>query len=304
MSSDQDKTPQPLSLAQLVELFSEQLKCSKARAAFVLRNLFRGLSEHLEYAKQRAKFGVHVCWVANIDSPGGRNDFYKVGIDRLIDYFTIWAMGGRREFIAVSTMLDGSDNESDAAIFFAPYELNHLFEFAELECPVKLTSVASKKSAYKAVERDASPLSAEQCAVMEARLAFIREIESLSGLLSQQRAILQVVDQAECGRLRPALAEQLACANDRHGQSRTLSERTIKRWLSAYRREGARGLVPVRREQDMHVPDWGSAFLEVYWRLERPSLKSAHEAFARSYSGDCPSVHQVRSFLNKLKARA
>lgn len=304
MKEDHGDTLPPLSLAQLIELFSEQLKCSKARAAFVLRNLFRGLSEHLDYAKQRAKFGVHICWVANIDSPGGRNDFYKVGIDGLIDYFTIWAMGGRREFVAVGTMLDGTDNESDAAIFFAPIELMRLLEFAEIRCPVKLTPVASMKSAYKAVVRDASPLSAEQCAVMEARLAFIREIESLSGLLSQQRAILQVVEQAACGRLRSALAEQLACANDRYGQSRTLSERTLKRWLSAYRRLGARGLVPARRESDMHVPEWGSAFLEAYWRLERPSLKSAHEALARSYSGDCPSVHQVRSFLNKLKARA
>ncbi|QMV62814.1 transposase [Pseudomonas berkeleyensis] len=159
----------------------------------------------------------------------------------------------------------------------------------------------------KPCERDvlsASRFSDSQRSVMQARLSFVREIERMSKGVSQQRAVMTLVGLARDGDLPPYLAERVVRANDRKTADRSLSERTLKRWLSDYRRDGEAGLAPVRRQADMSVPAWAPDFLRHFQRPTKPSVESAYAEYAAKCTGDRPSIHQVRRFLKKLSAEA
>ncbi|WP_064116738.1 Mu transposase C-terminal domain-containing protein [Pseudomonas fluorescens] len=158
-----------------------------------------------------------------------------------------------------------------------------------------------------AIERDpvsASRLSEDQRSVMIARLAFVREIERISQTISQQRAIDSLVALAKADQLSRYLSNLVQRANDRKTSDRTLSERTLKRWLSDYRKKGETGLAPGRREKDMSVPEWSASFLSCYQRPTKPSVESAYAEFALKHPAERPSIHVVRRFLNKLSAEA
>lgn len=150
----------------------------------------------------------------------------------------------------------------------------------------------------------ASRLTDDQRSVMTARLAFVREIERMRHVITQQRAIETLVELARTGELSPYLAGLLARANDRKTADRTLSERTLKRWLSDYRQHGETGLAPARRKQDTSVPNWAADFLRCYQRPTKPSVEAAYAEFAARYPAERPSIHAVRRFLNKLSPEA
>ncbi|RMH86390.1 transposase [Pseudomonas sp. AOB-7] len=159
----------------------------------------------------------------------------------------------------------------------------------------------------KTPQRDAlsaSRFSESQRSVMQARLAFVREIERMSAAVTQQRAIMTLVGLARDNQLSPYLADRVVRANDRKTADRSLSERTLKRWLSDYRREGEAGLVPGRSKADMSVPDWAPDFLRHYQRPTKPSVEAAYAEYSAKCTGDRPSIHQVRRFLNKLSPEA
>lgn len=310
-------TQAPISLCELIDRFSTELSFSRARAAFVLRDLFSRISYYLGYAKHSAKLDVQTCWAANVNDPGQRNEFYRVSADALVAYFASWVTQDGQEFIEVCTLFDGLAVESDAAIFFAPAQLILLMEKTGAERPdflMKAAAVSTAVARITPAQADgalANPgavtaphLSDDQRSVMAARFAFVREVEQLSQTVSQQCAIYTLTDQAESGDLKPYLAKHIVRANDRWGEDRTLSERTLKRWLAAYRRYGVSGLAPARRPSDMNIPAWANDFLKHYWKPEKPSIKDAYAAFADSYQGDYPSIYQVRSFLRKLRARS
>ncbi len=156
-------------------------------------------------------------------------------------------------------------------------------------------------------ERDklpASRLSDDQRSVMTARLAFVREIERMSQVVTQQRAIETLIGLARSGDLSPYLAERVSRANDRKTEDRSLSERTLKRWLADYRKHGETGLAPARRQKDMSVPAWAADFLRCFQRPTKPSVEAAYAEFAGKCQGERPSIHQVRRFLNKLSPEA
>lgn len=156
-------------------------------------------------------------------------------------------------------------------------------------------------------ERDtvfASRLSEDQRSVMVARLAFVREIERMSRAVSQQRAIESLVALAKADQLSPYLTDRVMRANDRKTGDRTLSERTLKRWLSDYRQHGETGLAPARRQKDMSLPAWSVSFLTCYQRPTKPSVEAAYAEFALKHPAERPSIHVVRRFLNKLSAEA
>lgn len=156
-------------------------------------------------------------------------------------------------------------------------------------------------------ERDmlpASRLSDDQRSVMTARLAFVREIERMSQVVTQQRAIETLIGLARSGDLSPYLAERVSRANDRKTEDRSLSERTLKRWLADYRKHGEAGLAPARRQKDMSVPAWAADFLRCFQRPTKPSVEAAYAEFAGRSQGERPSIHQVRRFLNKLSPEA
>ncbi|WP_439861593.1 DNA-binding protein [Pseudomonas sp. MBLB4136] len=163
------------------------------------------------------------------------------------------------------------------------------------------------ETAPSPVQRDAVPasrLTENQRAVMMARLAFVREIERMSQVTSQQRAILTLVGLAKSGELSPYLNDRVIRANDRKSEDRTLSERTLKRWLADYRKHGETGLAPGRRQQDLAVPDWAKDFLRCFQRPTKPSVEASYAEFASKCQGERPSIHQVRRFLNKLSPEA
>ncbi|WP_454840965.1 DNA-binding protein [Pseudomonas hormoni] len=156
-------------------------------------------------------------------------------------------------------------------------------------------------------ERDvisASRLNEDQRSVMTARLAFVREIERMSQTISQQRAIDTLVSLAKAEQLTPYLTGLVQRANDRKTDDRSLSERTLKRWLADYRNEGETGLAPARRQKDLSLPAWSAAFLTCYQRPTKPSVEAAYAEFALKHPAERPSIHVVRRFLNKLSAEA
>lgn len=154
----------------------------------------------------------------------------------------------------------------------------------------------------------ASRLTDQQRSVMTARLAFVREIERMSQVVSQNRAVATLVALAKTGDLSPYLSDRVIRANDRKTQDRSLSERTLKRWLADYRAHGETGLAPRRRQKDLSVPTWAGEFLKHYQRPQKPSVEAAYEQFKRVHQGIhasvCPSIHVVRRWLKKLGPEA
>ncbi|WP_347505837.1 DNA-binding protein [Pseudomonas anguilliseptica] len=138
----------------------------------------------------------------------------------------------------------------------------------------------------------ASRLNDDQRSVMSARVSFVREIERMSQVVSQQRAILTLVGS-------PYLAERVERANDRKSADRSLSERPLKRWLADYRKHGEVALAPIRRKQDVTMPSWAPLFLKHYQRPQKPSVVAAYEAFSAEYPG-APGIHAIRRYLAKL----
>lgn len=143
-------------------------------------------------------------------------------------------------------------------------------------------------------------LNDDQIKIMSARVAFVREIQRLEKVTTQKKAILTLVANAKLGNLTQYLAERVVLANDRKTATRTLSERTLKRWLSDFREHGELGLVPRRRKKDMRTPPWGPDFLKFYQRPQKPSIAQAYREFVERTSGDHPSYDQVNRWLKRL----
>lgn len=158
------------------------------------------------------------------------------------------------------------------------------------------------------IERDAkssSRLNNKQRNVMLARLSFIREIERVGAVTTQKNAIDVLVKQAQDNALSPYLMERVDLANDRKTGSRALSERTLKRWLSAYRAQGEIGLAPLRQKPSTDVPEWLATFLRCYQRPTKPSVAASYGEFLARYQGETPpSIHAVQRFLKKLTPEA
>ncbi|SES24280.1 putative transposase [Vreelandella subterranea] len=140
--------------------------------------------------------------------------------------------------------------------------------------------------------------------VMSARVAFVREIERMSRMVSQQRAIETLVSHARENDLTPYLKERVVLANDRKTETRTLSERTLKRWMSDFKKHGERGLAPKRRQADMSMPPWAGDFLKRYQKPQKPSVEAAYQMLVEQTPPPHPSIHQVRRWLAKLSPEA
>uniref|UniRef100_UPI0026198120 Mu transposase C-terminal domain-containing protein n=1 Tax=Pseudomonas sp. TaxID=306 RepID=UPI0026198120 len=106
------------------------------------------------------------------------------------------------------------------------------------------------------------------------------------------------------GDLSPYLNDRVIRANDRKSEDRSLSERTLKRWLADYRQHGETGLAPVRRKQDMSMPSWAKDFLACFQRPTKPSIEASYAEFVKKCQGDTPSIHAVRRWLKKLSPEA
>lgn len=147
-------------------------------------------------------------------------------------------------------------------------------------------------------------LTEAQRQVMGARVAFVREVERMSKMVSQQRAIETLVAHAKESVLTPYLKERVVLANDRITETRTLSERTLKRWISDFKKHGERGLAPKRRKADMSMPLWAGDFLKRYQKPQKPSVEAAYQLLVEQTPPPHPSIHQVRRWLAKLSPEA
>ncbi|MFL1552468.1 Mu transposase C-terminal domain-containing protein [Pseudomonas sp. D47] len=185
-----------------------------------------------------------------------------------------------------------------------PKETQMALLIASVSTDLEEVVTDKQKIAEKRDAKTASRLNDSQASVMSARLSFVREIERMSQVVSQNRAVLTLVALAQSGDLSPYLTERVARANDRKTEDRTLSKRTLMRWLADFRAHGETGLAPARRQKDMSVPVWAGEFLKHYQRPQKPSVEAAYEQFKQLHgdihSSVCPSIHAVRRWLKKL----
>lgn len=150
----------------------------------------------------------------------------------------------------------------------------------------------------------ATTLNDDQRLTMGARLSFILEVERMTAEMTQKKAIATIVALSKEHSLDLFLQDRVVVANDRSTPTSTLSERTLKRWISKYREHGEVGLAPGRRRKNLTMPLWSNDFLRCYQRPTKPSVEASYMEFCEKYTSDQPSIHQVRRFLDRLSPEA
>jgi putative transposase len=141
--------------------------------------------------------------------------------------------------------------------------------------------------------------------VASARLAFVREVESLKPIVGKEGAVLHILEAAQCGELSPALTVQLARANAclRQGQVSALSRRSLYRWCSDFANGGVAALLPSSRTKDP-VPDWAEDFMRQYAKPQNPTVvlayKDFYDALRAKGCTDLPSIHACRRLLARM----
>lgn len=141
--------------------------------------------------------------------------------------------------------------------------------------------------------------------VATARLAFVREIERLSGIVGKEKAVQHLVSASRLGSLAPVLQELISTATacKRGG---TLSRRSLYRWASDYAEGGEAALLPAFRRKES-LPVWFDEFLAYYQKPQHPPVALAYDEYARALKkrGETPpSIYAVRRALNKMSAPA
>ena len=141
-------------------------------------------------------------------------------------------------------------------------------------------------------------------AVATARLAFVREIERVSGIIGKEGAIRHLVDCSRLGNLPSILMEQITTAMAcKRGE--TLTRRTLYRWMADYAERGETGLLPSQSKVNP-VPAWFDDFLRHYQKPQHPSVALAYSEFSKELAArgevNPPSIHAVRRLLAKMRA--
>ncbi|CCG07333.1 Mu transposase C-terminal domain-containing protein [Pararhodospirillum photometricum] len=143
-------------------------------------------------------------------------------------------------------------------------------------------------------------------ATMAARAALLTEVDRLraEGGLSARQAVLVLVEHAQAGTLRPDLAALAPAANARGGKvgARTLSYRTLYRWLAERDAGGIAALAPAAPAPP-EWPDWAGTLLDLYRRPQKPAIAAALSLWPEG-AGPAPSYDQARRFIGGLGALA
>lgn len=143
-----------------------------------------------------------------------------------------------------------------------------------------------------------------QSTTMDARLCIIRLIEQAAPSIGATKAIRILVKQAIDGTLPPEIQAMVPLANKRSGDggSRTLSERSLMRWWSDYKKNDGNyaALAPAAVEKTL-LPPWAPAFLKAYRVPQKISVSHAIEDLAAILPADIalPSEAQAYRFLQK-----
>lgn len=144
-----------------------------------------------------------------------------------------------------------------------------------------------------------------QTSTMDARLVIIRLIEQAAPSIGATKAIRILVKQAADGVLPPEIQALVPVANKRAGDSgdRTLSERSLMRWWSDYKKNGGNysALAPVAVEK-AELPPWAPYFLKCYRVPQKISVAHAIEDLAAILPAGIalPSEAQAYRLLGKM----
>jgi putative transposase len=172
--------------------------------------------------------------------------------------------------------------------------------------PAHQTPAPDPRAAIASRAADLSQLTAPQRETALARLAFVREVESMTRVAGKEAAIRHLVQASRTGNLGARLAQLIPVANAKFGagEARGLSRRRLYEWCSLYAEGGELALAPRTPQRDMSVPAWAPLFLSCYQRPQNPSLAEAHRDFARAWQAEqpsrAPSIDAVRRFLAKV----
>lgn len=142
-----------------------------------------------------------------------------------------------------------------------------------------------------------------QTTTMDARLYIIRLIEHAAPAIGATKAIKTLVKQAADGTLPPEVQQLVPLANKRSGDGdRTLSERSLMRWWSDYKKNGGNyvALAPKTVEKE-ELPPWATYFLKCYQVPEKISVPHALEDLAAMLPAGIamPSSAMVYRFMEK-----
>ncbi len=148
----------------------------------------------------------------------------------------------------------------------------------------------------------ATSLADWQRRVMEARLIFVRLIEGASVQLGVSKAIKILVKQAADEALPEEIQAVVPVANGRSGMDRALSETTLMRWWSIYKKTGNYAALAPKAPPVSSIPAWGASFMACYQKPQKPSVAAALDNLKALLPADVPlpSYHQARRFLMRV----
>lgn len=182
------------------------------------------------------------------------------------------------------------------------------------------TAVALRaEAAAPAVEVETAPLPELsslknwQVETMNARMIFMRLIEKAEPVIGVTKAIRHIAVQASHGDLPEDLQPFAKAANKRSGtdtSSRTLSERTLWRFWTAWTQSGKKAVVlapNLGRDESGHIvsagreeiPAWASFFLAAYRVPQKISVAEAVGRMKLADGMERPSVSQAYRFIEK-----
>lgn len=187
-------------------------------------------------------------------------------------------------------------------------------EFALSSLPAETQAALLQKQAKAVVAAEAERLpvrqevqlgmfeTQQQALTADARQGVLKAIESLMQTTgyTQTRCAQLLIDMARGGQTEPYMVMMLKSARDGRGR-RSADGLPSARSLLRFIQQGKAGeLVPQYRQKDMSVPVWAKTFLQFYSLPTKPSVAHAYEGFSKSWTGEMPSIHQVRRFLDRV----
>lgn len=187
-----------------------------------------------------------------------------------------------------------------------------LYALSSLPAETQAVLVRQQAKAVVAAEAERLPVRQEvqlgmfetqqQALTADARQGVLKAIENLMQTTgyTQTRCAQLLIDMARGGQTEPYMVMMLKSARDGRGR-RSADGLPSARSLLRFIQQGKAGeLVPQYRQKDLSVPDWAEPFLSYYATPEKRSVQHSYEMFARDYSGELPSIHQVRRFIGKM----
>lgn len=184
-------------------------------------------------------------------------------------------------------------------------------------------TIADPPSNLPAVRKETAIVTAEQIELpdvatlkkwqrdtMDARLYFIRMIEQAAPAIGVKKAIRKIAQASHMDDLKPFIAKANARKGGEDGP-RTLSETSLMRWWSAYKKAGHYSVLAphVKRDEagalvaeDHNAPAWAPYFLKAYRVPQKTSVPDAIREMKKTMPPEIPvpSVSQCYRFVEKF----